>query len=81
MSFDSTLFGPFVGASLFLVVKFMAITLIFIYILFALLVIKQVAMMNAVLKTKFAPFLAVMSYAHFLFALLIFVLSFIMLKA
>lgn len=79
MSFDSTLFNPFIGTTFFLVIKFMTIIVIFLYMLFSLLVIKQVATMNAVLKTSFAPFLAMMSYAHFLFVLLIFVLSFVML--
>lgn len=68
------IFNPIVGAKIFLA------TLIFFYVIFALVVLRQTQLMTEVLnEVQFSPFLKLLSTLHFLSAIAVFILTLILL--
>lgn len=68
------IFNPIVG------IKFFLATLIFFYLIFALVVLRQTQLMTEVLnEVQFSPFLKLLSTLHFLSAIAVFILTLILL--
>lgn len=68
-----TSFSYFLGAV-------MSVSLLGLYLLFAVLVVRQTILLNSLLETRASLVLKPLAYLHFIFALLIFVLSLIYLR-
>lgn len=62
-----------------LVMKVLVLSTIGVYIAFAFIVIRQVAMMRNTLKTPLGPILNGLAVLHFILALLLFMVAFILL--
>lgn len=64
---------------LHLFAQIMTIIFVGLYVIFAFVVIKQVHMMNETLEVDFEKVISALAYIHFLFAIVVFVLSFFIL--
>jgi len=55
--------------------SFLFLAFLFLYVIFSLMVIRQVQLMNSALSTVLSPFLQLIVYLHFVMAILVFVLA------
>lgn len=68
---------PVVGISIWLIAKIFALFALFIYVLFSLVVIRQVRLMIETLDVGLGYPLKLASYAHFILSILVFIFSLI----
>jgi hypothetical protein len=66
---------PIVGFSIWLVVKIFVVVALGIYLIFALVVVRQVRLMIDTVKIGFEMALTVMAYSHLILAVLILILA------
>lgn len=70
----------FDSATMFFLLKIFSLTVIFFYIIFAIVVVNQVKVMNRVIQEKFSSaLLAGVGLAHVIFALVLFVAAIVIL--
>lgn len=62
---------PFIGISVWLVVKIFAVIGLLVYLVFATVVVRQVQLMTETLKVGFEMPLRTLAYAHLVFAILV----------
>lgn len=62
---------PLIGISVWVVVKIFAIIALGIYLVFALVVVRQIQLMTETLKVGFEAPLKMMAYVHLLFAIFV----------
>lgn len=67
------------GFTIWAVVKILILIFLAIYIIFALVLIKQVTLMTTTLEVGFETQLKLLSYLHFLFAIAVFAFAIIIL--
>lgn len=67
------------GTSILLIIKGVVLLFLFLYIVFASVVIRQVRVMTETLQVGFERPLKLLALTHFLFALFVFILSIIIL--
>ncbi|HEX6977123.1 MAG TPA: DUF5657 family protein [Patescibacteria group bacterium] len=70
---------PLIGTSIWIIVKIFFLIALVIYLIFALVVIKQVNIMTDTLDLSFEIPVKVLAYLHFLFALGVLVIAFLIL--
>lgn len=70
---------PIIGVSIWLIVKVFVLLALAIYLVFAMVIIKQVSLMITTLEVGFEIPIRLLAWGHFLFALGIFVLALIIL--
>jgi len=70
---------PFLGISIWLIAKIFVLIALFLYILFALVVIRQVKLMTETLRVGLEFPLKTASYLHLVFAIIVFCLALIIL--
>ncbi|MEK7611440.1 MAG: DUF5657 family protein [Patescibacteria group bacterium] len=58
----------------------MTVSLLGLYLLFAVMVVRQTLLLNSLLETQASLVLKPLAYLHFIFALLIFILSLVYLR-
>lgn len=68
---------PLIGISIWLIVKIFFLIALVIYLIFALVVIKQVNIMTDTLDLNFEVPVKILALAHFFFALAVLVIAFI----
>ncbi len=68
---------PLIGISIWPIVKIFFLIALIIYLIFALVVIKQVNIMTDTLDLNFEVPIKILAVAHFLFALAVLVIAFI----
>lgn len=66
---------PTLGNAFWTVIKFGLWAFLFLYIIFAGIVIKQVSVMTQTVKMGFEPFVKVVAILHFIFAMGVFIFS------
>lgn len=66
---------PELGQSLILIIRIAIIVFTFLYVLFAAAVIKQVKVMIETLEVGFETPVKIMSFGHFVFSIVVFLLS------
>ncbi len=66
---------PIFGNALWIFIKFGLLAFLFLYIIFAGIVIKQVSVMTQTVKMGFETFVKVVALLHFIFAVFVFVFS------
>lgn len=66
---------PLLGVSLWLIVKIFVLFGLAIYLVFALVMVKQVKLMTGTLNLPLEKFVILLSYAHLVFAVLVFILA------
>jgi hypothetical protein len=69
-------FGGILESSLIFVYKWLFIGALFIYVIFALILIQQIKAKRDTLKTELGPFLEFLAYVHFVLSLVVFGLAF-----
>ena len=70
---------PLLGVSLWLIAKIFVLFGLAIYLVFALVMIKQVKLMTSTLTLTIDKFVVLLTYAHLAFAILVFILALIIL--
>lgn len=70
---------PFLGISLLLIGKVFALFALVLYLIFALVIIRQVALMTATLDVGFGAPIKLLTYIHLGFAVVVFILALIIL--
>jgi hypothetical protein len=70
---------PILSDTFFTVIKFGLLAFLFLYIVFAGIVIKQVSVMTRTVKMGFEGFVKIVAVIHFIFAVAVFVFSLMML--
>ncbi|MFZ5932735.1 MAG: DUF5657 family protein [Patescibacteria group bacterium] len=70
---------PLIGVSVWLVAKIFALVAFLIYIVFAVVVVRQVQLMTDTLEVGFETVLRFLSFAHLAFALIVFLAALIVL--
>lgn len=68
---------PVIGISIWLVFKIFALVLLGLYLVFALVMVKQVQLMTNTLQLGFELPVKVLSYIHFIFAAFVFLTALI----
>lgn len=63
------------GASFLLIGKVLILLVLFVYIIFAVVVLKQVRLMTATLSVDFDKVIEVMAFIHLLAAIIVFVVA------
>lgn len=71
--------SPIFGISIWLVVKVAALILLGMYLIFALIVVRQVKLMTDTLSLGFETPIILLSYIHLAFAVLVFLAALVML--
>ena len=71
--------SPIFGISVWLVVKIAALILLGMYLVFALIVVRQVKLMTDTLSLGFEGPIILLSYIHLAFAVLVFLAALVML--
>ena len=71
--------SPIFGISIWLVVKVAALILLGMYLVFALIVVRQVKLMTDTLSLGFEGPIILLSYIHLAFAVLVFLAALVML--
>lgn len=70
---------PLLGISIWFVAKIFAIFGLFIYLVFALVVVRQVKLMTDTLEVGFEFPIRILAYAHLIFAFLVLLAAFVIL--
>lgn len=70
---------PFVGVSIWLIAKIFVLIALTIYIIFALVVVKQVNLMTETLEVEIESIIRLISYLHLFAAIGIFILAILIL--
>jgi hypothetical protein len=70
---------PLLNISVWLIVKIFILVILFLYSVFAVVIIKQVTMMSKTFKSGLNALIHFLSVAHLLFAVFIFILALIIL--
>lgn len=70
---------PILGDTFFTIMKYGLLAFLFLYIVFAGIVIKQVSVMTQTVKMGFEGFVTLIAILHFVFAIAVFVFSLTML--
>lgn len=70
---------PIFGISLTLIGKIFVLFGLGIYIIFALVVVRQVNLMIATIRVGFESFIRLIAWAHLIFAVVVFLIAFIIL--
>lgn len=70
---------PLLGISLWLIAKIFVLIGLAIYLVFALVMIKQVKLMTTTLTMTIDKFVVLLTYAHLVFAVFVFILALIIL--
>lgn len=70
---------PIIGISVLAVVKIAAMILLGLYLVFAIVVVRQVQLMTDTLQVGFELAVRILSYAHLVFAVLVFLVALILL--
>lgn len=70
---------PIIGLSILGIVKIFFLFALFLYLVFALVVIKQVRIMTETLELGFEAPVKFTAYLHFLFAVAVFLIAFLLL--
>lgn len=70
---------PLINISVWVVVKIFVLIILFLYSVFAAVIIRQVTMMSKTFKSSLNTLVHFLSVAHLLFAILIFILALIIL--
>ncbi len=70
---------PLLGTSIWLIVKIFFLVALVIYLIFALVVIKQVNIMTDTLDLSFEVPVKILAFLHFLFALAVLIIAFLIL--
>lgn len=68
---------PILGTSIWLIFKILALILLGMYLIFALVMVKQVQLMTDTLQLGFELPVKVLSYIHFIFAVFVFLAALI----
>ncbi len=71
--------NPIFGISIWLVVKIAALILLSMYLIFALIVVRQTKLMTSTLTLGFEAPIILLSYIHLAFAILVFLAALIIL--
>lgn len=69
-------FDPLLGSAFWLIMKYAVLAVLFLYIVFAVIVIKQVQNMTNTLKVGFEGLIKIIAFAHLIAAVAVFVISF-----
>jgi hypothetical protein len=69
--------SPVFGISIWLVVKIAALVLLGLYLVFALVVVRQIKLMTNTLALGFEGLITLIGYIHLAFAILVFLAAFI----
>lgn len=67
--------GVWVESTGILIGRFILFFFLVFYLSFAIMLIRQVGLLNKLLGTPLSPFIKLLAWVHFLFALLIFIFS------
>lgn len=70
---------PVLGISLFFIYKVLLLVGLFVYILFALILIQQIKAKRDTIKTPLGPFLEILAVIHFILTVLLFAFAFFVL--
>jgi hypothetical protein len=70
---------PLLGVNVWVAAKYFAVVGYLVYLVFALVVVKQTAMMVGTLEVPIGRFIKYLSYAHLLFAIGVLALAFMVL--
>lgn len=70
---------PLLNISIWLIIKIFILVILFLYSVFAVVVIKQVTMMSKTFKSALNTLIHFLSVAHLLFVIFIFILALIIL--
>ena len=70
---------PILGISIWLIAKIFVLIAFFLYIIFSVVVVRQVELMTATLEVGFETQIKLLSYLHLLFALFVFLAALIIL--
>jgi hypothetical protein len=70
---------PVFNEAIWVLMKYGLLAFLFLYIIFATVVIKQVSIMTQTVKMGFETFVKLLSIIHFIAAIAVFVLSFMLL--
>ena len=70
---------PLIGISVWFVAKIFVIFAMFIYLIFALVVVRQVKLMTDTLEVGFELPIRILSYVHLVFAVLVLLAAFVIL--
>lgn len=70
---------PILNISIWLIAKIIALVLLGMYLIFALVVVRQVQLMTDTIEVGFEAPIRLFSYLHLIFAILIFVIAIIIL--
>lgn len=70
---------PFLGISVWLIAKIAALILLGMYLIFALVVVRQVQLMTDTIEVGFETPIRLFAYLHLIFAVLVFLAALIML--
>jgi len=70
---------PIIGISMWAIIKTFALILLGIYLIFGLVVVRQVKMMTDTLQLGFETLAKVLAFAHLAFAILVFLTALIIL--
>ena len=68
-------FIPSFEGSVLGVVKIAALVVLLIYMIFSLIVVRQIGIMNKVLQTKIAPILFLLGFLHLIAAIFVFLVA------
>lgn len=71
--------SPIFGISIWLVVKIAALILLGMYLIFALIVVRQTKLMTSTLKLGFEGLIVMLGYIHLAFAILVFLAALVIL--
>jgi hypothetical protein len=71
--------NPIFGISIWLVVKIAAMILLGMYLIFALVVVRQIRVMTTTLSLGYGGFITLLGYVHLAFAILVFLAALIIL--
>ena len=70
---------PFIGFQIWVIVKIMAIILLGIYLIFSLVLVRQVKLMTDTLQLGFEKTVRALAFAHLVFAVLVLLVAIIIL--
>lgn len=70
---------PFIGINMWIIVKSFALILLGMYLIFGLVVVRQVKMMTSTLQLGFESLITLLAYVHLAFAILVFLTALVIL--